>query len=1484
MRQKLLSEAAAFLVKNRRRRMWTKVVSCMAAVVVFCTTYVLILPALTLEKDTECGYEEHVHTEACYLKGDKDVSDGSNTQVVSSGDVSAGDEGTYCGKHAHKHTTACFGDSDTTADVETEEDWKASFADVTLTGNWAQDVVAIAQSQVGYKESEDNFFYDAEEKKLNGYTRYGAWYGDEYGDWNAMFVAFCLDYAQVTDYPVDVDCAEWVELLSQEEYDLYRPASEYTPVAGDLIFLDSAKGDGIANYVGIVAEVTTSDAGATQLTVIEGDSEDQVKQVSYKGNDASILGYGKLPYQLTVAEQEEVDYVIELIDEMPSADEIDAKIAEFEDAEDYEGEEAWLTEVYQQVAEAYYYYSELSDKQKVKVTNADKLLELEYIWSVTPYIVSGSNRKSAKPTTVKAATTSEFIELNLYDYYGDASASENGKTSVNYYWDLYSGNKTENSTLKEYPAFQWNGGAYKKTTGTHSNGTAYTDRNVVDNIDFGNSMITDYDYIAPTTTYGKSSSARTPATTSSANGAINRLDYGTYGVNNRPIGLSTGSDVISRTLVNGYPELAEPSDVSVPSLKYLFTESNFAKKQNTNSIDGLFQQDTTSGAYYYDSRKNHAQYDSITEQFTLYNQIITPNFILYPFGNFLPFNDITDRNKATQVSTIEYMGGTNGYVQSIISRLSENSNATKKQLSIMLEAYRDNVKLWDGTNAWNNWSAVDALNDFFNDKAEPNTDKLDFGNDTELVQLLQKLYNIDYDVEKNFFFGMEMKMNFMQPKDGLTGNDNDNDGTPDYDMIFYFTGDDDVWVFIDNILFLDLSGIHRHVGGKIDFVKGEISYYYLNVADGGDVYDGTVGDKASTLYATYSFKDMLLAGGIKEADLGKYLKKDAAGNYTTFLDYSSHSFNFYYMERGSGSSVCRMNFNFPLLRQHSISVSKELSTDKATSEILGNPDFKFQILKENGTDLFIAKGVTYDILDAAGTKIGTGTTGDNGIFTLKAGQTAEFHDIKENAGKYFVRELLDATVVPQYGEVIVNGESATIVGDVIVGSSTFSGIHSPIMDASSGSAVFKFNNEITVDKLGSLEISKVLQAYSARVASQFKIYVELDGVPLAVGTKYTVGNETRSVNETGYIVIGSDETAKISNILAGTKFYVKEDVASAEGYIVQYSGTGVTTDGTGASGVVTTQTAVKVIVNNTENGATVTISSEKAICNPDGNEHSYNFQLVQVTDQTGSKVLEGGITLSSEATVKEKGSFSFTLTYVEKEIEGLPATYYYKITEENDTTGASVIDSSVYVVEVCVSKGTGGVLQATVENIWKDGNTYEVNNQVSFTNTLVGGLRIEKDLLDSEGTNATPFTFEIELKQGEKLLSGTYKAVLTKQDATKETKDITFTDGKAIVTLKDSESLEISQIPYGVTWKITENASGYIIIHEINGEASNGNTASGNIVAGGQSAVKFINEVSYKLPETGGSGTRWYALAGIAFIFGAAYLLYRRKKYAWVSH
>ena len=90
-----LQDVTAAVAKNRRKSTWKRIVSVLACIVVFCTTYALILPALTLEKDAECGLEEHTHTEACYIRDDS-----SAPEVLVCTAETLG---------LHVHTDACIG-------------------------------------------------------------------------------------------------------------------------------------------------------------------------------------------------------------------------------------------------------------------------------------------------------------------------------------------------------------------------------------------------------------------------------------------------------------------------------------------------------------------------------------------------------------------------------------------------------------------------------------------------------------------------------------------------------------------------------------------------------------------------------------------------------------------------------------------------------------------------------------------------------------------------------------------------------------------------------------------------------------------------------------------------------------------------------------------------------------------------------------------------------------------------------------------------------------------------------------------------------------------------------------------------------------------------------------------------------------------------------------------------------------------------------
>ena len=100
-----------------------------------------------------------------------------------------------CGLEEHHHTVNCL--ADPLADVEDESEWLAK-TNTALSGNWSADLLAVAQSQLGYEQSEKNFELDADDGvTVRHYTRYGEWYGNPYGEWDVMFLSYCLNYAGI---------------------------------------------------------------------------------------------------------------------------------------------------------------------------------------------------------------------------------------------------------------------------------------------------------------------------------------------------------------------------------------------------------------------------------------------------------------------------------------------------------------------------------------------------------------------------------------------------------------------------------------------------------------------------------------------------------------------------------------------------------------------------------------------------------------------------------------------------------------------------------------------------------------------------------------------------------------------------------------------------------------------------------------------------------------------------------------------------------------------------------------------------------------------------------------------------------------------------------------------------------------------------------------------------------------------------------------
>lgn len=213
--------------------------------------------------------------------------------------------------------------------------------------------------------------------------------------------------------------------------------------------------------------------------------------------------------------------------------------------------------------------------------------------------------------------------------------------------------------------------------------------------------------------------------------------------------------------------------------------------------------------------------------------------------------------------------------------------------------------------------------------------------------------NYDYaEKEIDHWYGMTMKFDFYMPKDGkINGKD----------MIFEFSGDDDVWVFIDDVLVLDLGGTHGSVDGTINFRTGEVKSF-LN-------WDVPAGKDPTGPSYSETIKKMFNKDGVTVTP-----EYNSTGE--TFADYSKHTLKFFYLERGAAVANCSIRFNIPVLPAGSLSVQKQFDGVEKYAD-----NYEFTIYDANNQPV---PNATYTIGEVEH------TTTSEGKFTLKNNEVAVF--------------------------------------------------------------------------------------------------------------------------------------------------------------------------------------------------------------------------------------------------------------------------------------------------------------------------------------------------------------------------------------------------------------------------------------------------------------------------------------------------------------
>ena len=1140
--------------KQERKKVWKKILSVLSVMVVFCTTYALILPAITQERETFCQIEEHIHSESCFatektLLCETIEEEGhSHSEECYSKNLVCIEEENHthseecyleeelvCGKveqhlhseecfeniltcekeekdghfHSdecyvienseciileHSHSIACY--SDSSADVETEVQWTSAFAETEKADEVSENIIRIAKSQIGYHESVKNYIVSEDGETLFGRTRFGEWFGEPYAEWNKIFAAFCLNYAEA-EIPFENDAQKWIEILSLPETDIYVDAKEHNPLPGDLVFISLEKNEK-ADAVGFVYEILEN-----EIKIIAGDIENCVTVLTYPTDSAEIIGYGKIavpspyicgreehlheekcfdfdgnlvcgseehshseacleesepeealeyfcgfdehahgedcfdengeliceitehahsdecltekealeylcgldehahseecydeqgnlvceiaehahsedclnPYLLlTEEERARVETVISMIEELLTYEEIEEKIIEFEDAEDYEGEEAWLTELYQKVGYAYKYYSALPDEHKVYVTNVDKLLDLEFIWSMAVLIeievadaveYSTNMFNSSRHYAIYIKGNNGYYAINAtggsvpvnVDSNGVITAGISSKNEL-----LWSFTKSGNDyTIRNkastnrylYPS----GSAI---TGTRSNRSTLVESSGGVKIKYGSEYVS---FNPETGAFGVTKTEAEAAVFSfgiaSTAGDIYIWFDGTWG----DLDDLSGSDNTLYTVSAG-GKLILPEEWKTPDGYSYVIRGWYDILGEKYYAPGAEIYPETSTVFYPDwvpASYNIGQFTAETSNTVSTSNFITTKVFDYSLFYNLPYIDATNvtvnasghseswkLNNKNDVIFRTYNANPvfecpeNGQVSGSYNGYDQNNPTIEILSDSLVEKLFGTNNIFDpatGTGVMGK-TYLGTGDHLFQYCEDPNNTEY-YGyyyydslyNAAAYNQSAQRFYVYDYlvraddggtadflalnspyvntngrtvktysangttnyefsggsGVTSEYWFGIQTDIKFYLSgtpgKKDSEGN-NPNQGINGEDLIFEFTGDDDVWVLVDGKLVLDIGGIHQAVTGSINFSTGEV------------VVNGSPGT---------SVKD---------------------------LEPGDHILTMYYLERGAGDSNCKIKFN--ISTRYGLSLQKE---DVLTRELLNGAEF-----------------------------------------------------------------------------------------------------------------------------------------------------------------------------------------------------------------------------------------------------------------------------------------------------------------------------------------------------------------------------------------------------------------------------------------------------------------------------------------------------------------------------------------------------------------
>ena len=396
-----------------------------------------------------------------------------------------------------------------------------------------------------------------------------------------------------------------------------------------------------------------------------------------------------------------------------------------------------------------------------------------------------------------------------------------------------------------------------------------------------------------------------------------------------------------------------------------------------------------------------------------------------------------------------------------------------------------------------------------------------------------------------YIIGMNVGMNFYQPAGGKVNGK---------DMVFEFSGDDDVWVFIDGVLVMDLGGIHGRLNGSINFASGAVDN----------------AGSPTTLRDCFAAAYRERYPRATNTAVNEYLNSifNTSGG---FLNYSNHRLEFFYLERGGGAANCRLKFNMPSLPKDGITVSKVI--DNYDTGAYTDVAFQFELYVDKNKDGIVAdsekvtsedeKYKSYIVKELGSTGSGESRElGSDGIFTLKHNEMATFSGFDVTT-KYKVKEV--GVSYSEYDDITISSGVTDVTGDTnLANGETDAYAETQTLSVGTDLNVV-FHNQCNPTNMKQLYIRKELVGTDTK-QTDYTVQVMAGGQPYKGGYQIkSITGDTRTGTTTdGWITFGAGEVITVlgnvttedggtTGFPSGTTFSVKEGTLSNDYLEPSYS-------------------------------------------------------------------------------------------------------------------------------------------------------------------------------------------------------------------------------------------------------------------------------------------------------------------------------------------